>query len=171
MRKKLPRRLFLTLLAALPPALAGCSVFGKKKRWDEGLTVARFLVEARQGDLASRVRLPVSGTVIGLEARAVLTELDITDVALAEGELGPLLVFSLTPGAARDFYRFTVQNGGRRLVLFVDTLPLGARLIDKPVQDGAVMIYPEMERRAAADLAQKLRESAARIQEHIANQR
>lgn len=168
MKKFLGLSVFAAVFAGLLLA-TGCGSWGK--RWDEGLTVARFLVEGQQGDLLSRVRLPVSGTMLEVESKSVITEVDIVNVDLVDGELGPLLVFQLTSDAARDFFRFTAQHQGRRLVLFVDMIPLGARLIERPVAGGVIMVYVEMEKKDAEDLAKRLKESSAKIQKQIAKQR
>ena len=115
--------LLLAVLAAVF-AVAGCNAQTKKKNYET--TVARFLIEASEGDTFASVTLPVSGVQIAVNNKPAVTEFDFTGVQLAHADLGDFLVFSLTVDAARDVYRLTGSNQGKRLVLFINGKPVGA---------------------------------------------
>ena len=105
------------------------------------MTVARFLIEASEGDTFASVTLPVSGVQIAVNNKPAVTEFDFTGVQLAHADLGDFLVFSLTGDAARDVYRLTGNNQGKRLVLFINGKPVGARMIDRAFNTGAIAIF------------------------------
>jgi hypothetical protein len=69
----------------------------------------------------------------------------------------------LSPAAARDLYRLSVAAPGRRLVLTVDDLILGARRIDQPLADGAVLMFVEIADERLPALAARLTVSSRTI--------
>ena len=129
---------------------------------DYSPTLARFFLENPSG--AVGMRLPQSGVQLAVAPKPVLTEFDFVDVAVAQVELGRCLMFQLTPAAARDLYRLSVPNQGRRLVLVVNGVPLGARRIDRPLDDGAVLVFAEVADEALLSLANNLRKTSAELQ-------
>ena len=163
------RPLYLTLLAGLMMALlgvAGCNSSTKKK--DHVVTVARFLMEANQGDAYASVTLPVSGVQISVNNKPVITEFDVTGVQLAQSDMGKFLVFSLTGDATRDIYRVSTSNQGRRLVLFINGQPVGARLIDRPFNTGTVAIFAAVPDETLPDLVKNINDTSADIQKQVA---
>lgn len=121
------------------------------------LTRARFLLESASRDSYSAlVAMPISRVQVPVEGEAILSEYDYESIELVELELGKALLFTLKPAAARAFYRITVANQGKRLVLLVDAEPVGARRIDGPIADGRIHIFLEATdaelRRLAANL-------------------
>ena len=68
MKHPLRSSLLLTVLAAVL-AVAGCNSTTKKKNFDT--TVARFLIEASEGDTFASVTLPVSGVQITVNNRTL----------------------------------------------------------------------------------------------------
>lgn len=153
----------LTCLAAIGwLALAtGCGTVMPRKN-DLG-SRARFFLEAQQGE-GTAVTLPQSGVQLVVSPKAVLTEGDIINVELVQVDLGKCLLFQLTPAAARDFYRLSVTNQGRRLVLFVDQIPLGARRIDGPIVDGMVFVFVEWPDTALPALVDGLKKTSVELQ-------
>jgi len=111
----------------------------------------------------ARVTLPVSEVELSIEAKPVLTEYDFAAVEVGELELGKCLVFRMTPEAARDLYRLTVANQGRRLVLAIDGEAWGARPIEAPIEDGVLAVFVEVPETALPELARKLAATTARM--------
>lgn len=145
---------FLVLL------LAACATGPRK---EPAGAVARFVLEhVRTGSL--QVELPVSGVRIAVSPKPVITEFDIVNVEVTQVEAGRCLLFQLTPWAARDMYRLTGQHVGERLVLVIDGVALGARRIERPIEDGVVLVFAEVPDEELPVLAEKLRSTAARLQ-------
>lgn len=165
MKHPLRLSLFITTLAVLL-ALAGCNSSTKKKNYEQ--TMARFLVEASEGDAFATVTLPVSGVQIAVNNRPAVTEFDFTAVELAQSDLGKFLVFHLTPEAGRDVYRLTGTNQGRRLVLFVNGLPIGARMIDRPFNTGTIAVFAAVPEDTLPELVKNLNATSVDIQKEIA---
>lgn len=106
-------------------------------------TLARLYLEAPAGQGAVAT-LPESGVRIPIGAKPVISEFDLVDAEIAQVELGSCLALHLTPAAARDLYRLTASNQGRRLVLTLNNAAAGARRIDAPMGDGTILIFIEM---------------------------
>jgi hypothetical protein len=163
------RPFYLFILTGLMFALlgvAGCNTSTKKK--DYIPTVARFLMESDQADAFTSITLPISGVRIAVNNKPVVTEFDITGVQLAQSDLGKFLVFSLTRDATRDIYRVSTTNQGRRLVLYINGEPVGARLIDRPFDTGTIAIFIAVPEETLPDLIKNLNATSADIQEQIA---
>ena len=105
--------------------------------------VARFYLEVGPGEAGVPVRLPVSGVGITVGAKPVFTEYDLVGAEVAHVDLGSCLMLQLTPAAARDLYRLSGSSLGRRLVLFLNDAPLGARRIDQAMPDGVILAFVE----------------------------
>ena len=164
MKHPLRSSLLLTVLAAVL-AVAGCNSTTKKKNFDT--TVARFLIEASEGDTFASVTLPVSGVQITVNNRPAVTEMDFTGVQLAHADLGDFLVFALTTDAARDVYRLTGSNQGKRLVLFINGKPVGARMIDRAFNTGAISIFVAIPDNLLPDLVKNLNATSEDLQKQI----
>ena len=133
--------------------------------------VARFVIEADAGQPAVTVALPISGVALRVQPKPVITEFDIVGVAEAQVEMGRCLAFQLSGSAARDLYRLTGSNIGSRLVLVVDGQPLGARVIDRPIEGGVIFIFAEVPDSKLAGLVSNLNNTAALLQEQAAKAR
>lgn len=139
---KLPLRLSLFLaVAAAIVFTAGCNTSTSKKKKDYDITVARFFLEAKENDAFASVTLPISGVQIAINNKPVFTEMDYAGVSLARSDLGQFLLFQLTADASRELYRTTGNNQGRRLVLFINDKPVGARMIDRTFSSGSIAIF------------------------------
>lgn len=150
------------LIAAL---LAGALVVTgcRTTKRDYTPVVARFFLESSVGQ-ASGVALPQSGVQLTISPKPVFTEFDIVDVQEVQVELGRCLMFRLTPAAARDLYRLTASNQGRRLVVLLNGVALGARRIDAPFEEGVILIFVEAPDGELAELARNLRATSAELQ-------
>lgn len=129
---------------------------------------ARFVLESASPDgYAATVRLPVSQVQIALEAEASISEFDYTAIDVVDLELGKCLLFTLKPAASREFYRITVANQGKRLVLLMNGQPYGVRKIDGAVADGRIYIYIEATDEKMDTMAKQLKETNAEIQKTL----
>ncbi|MFA6959749.1 MAG: hypothetical protein WC205_03245 [Opitutaceae bacterium] len=145
--------------------VAGCNTSTKKKDFD--VTVARFVIEASVGDAFASVTLPVSGVQIAVNNKPVVTEFDYVGVKLARSDLGQFMVFILTPEAARDVYRITASNQGKRLVLFINDKPVGARMIDRPFNTGAIEVFAAIPDDLLAPLVKNLNATSEDLQKQL----
>jgi len=124
--------------------------------------VARFLLESEAKN-AAEVILPVSGVRLRVLPKPVILEYDILKVELAQVELGRGLLFQLAPAAARDLYRLTAVNRGRRLALLINDRPMGARVIDQPLPEGAIMVFCEIPDAELPALVDRLMRTTAEL--------
>jgi hypothetical protein len=145
------------VLCLLGLVLAGCQSAPRPET-----ALARFFLETGDAQ-AEFVTLPVSGVRIAVLPRPVITEFDIVDVEIAPGELGPCLRFQFAPAAARDLYRLTAANQGRRLVLVLNGAPLGAWRIDQPGERGMLDVFAEVPDPALPGLVTRLKETCAAL--------
>ena len=123
--------------------------------------VARFYLEARPGDAGVPVQLPVSGVGITVGAKPVIVEYDFVNAAVAHVDLGSCLLLQLTPAAARDLYRLSASSLGRRLVLFLNDEPKGARRIEQAMPDGTILVFVEAPDAELPALVDRLKRTSA----------
>lgn len=156
---------FLVIALGALFAAVGCNSSTKKKNFD--VTVARFFLEANDGETFASATLPVSGVQIAINSKPIVTEYDFTGVQIAESDLGKFLVFNLTSDATRDVYRITGNNQGKRLVLFINDRPVGARIIDRPFNTGAISVFAAIPDDLLKELAKNMNETSIDIQKQI----
>lgn len=165
---------FVRYFALSVPLLAlllvfGCNTSTKKKDYDT--MVARFLMEANENDAFATVTLPISGVQIAVNAKPVVTEFDFTGVSLAQADVGKFLVFSLTAEATRDVYRITGNNQGKRLVLFINDKPVGARRIDSAFNTGSIAIFAALPEADLPEIAKNLNSTSEDLQKKLAKEK
>ncbi len=158
------KRISLALAALI---LAGCQ---NKPARDYEQLVARFVIES-EAARTTEVELPVSGVKIRVMPKPVISEFDLVEVAIAQVELGRCLLFQLTPSAARDLYRLSAANQGRRLVLLLNDQPVGARVMERPLEGGVVLLFIERPDAALPALVERLQRTTAEIRQEAAKQR
>ncbi len=158
------RILCLLSLATALFLISGCSSNPKR---DYPVTMARFVMEARPGELGTLVRLPVSGTQVSVSPKSLITEYDYQNVEAIETELGPYLMFSLTSAASRDLFRITATNVGSRLVLLVNGTALGARRIERPFGEGVILVHPEVDPETVTELATNLTKTSTDMRKDL----
>jgi hypothetical protein len=144
----------------------GCQSAAAPK--DYTTMLPRFFLESTSGGDGTPVMLPQSGVKLTVNSRPVITEGDIVNVELVQVDLGKCLLVQLTPSATRDFYRISVAHQGRRLVLFVNGNPLGARRLDGVITNGVIYVFveiPELEMPAFVD---NLKKSSVAMQRELA---
>jgi hypothetical protein len=146
-------------------SFAGCQSGPAVK--DYTPTRARFFLE-NTSDRSVGVTLPQSQVQVAVGSKPVFTEGDIVNVELMQVDLGKCLMFQFTPTAARDLYRVTASNQGRRLVLVLNDLPVGARRIEGPLGEGAVLVFVEMPDEALPVLVDNLKKTSIVLQREVA---
>ena len=168
--QKLLMRLFLAVLGVLTVfSVTGCNSASSKKDYD--MTAARFFLEATEGDTFASAVLPISGVRVAINSKPIITEFDIVHVEVAQSDLGKFLMFQLTPEAARDLYRKTGENQGRRLLLAINGRAVGARQIDRPFDSGSIAIFAEIPEDQLPALVKNLNSMSIDIQKEIAKQK
>ncbi len=143
--------------------MIGLVACGTPAKRDFAPVVARFFLESSEGQ-GGLATLPQSGVQIAVSPKPVITEFDVVNVEVVRVELGECLMFQLTGAAARDLYRLTTTNQGRRLVLLLNGEAVGARRIERPFEDGAVLVFVEKPDAALQELAANLRKTAEEMQ-------
>lgn len=165
---KHPLRIFFFVMLAALAGLSGCNTpTSNKKKKDFETAIARFFLEADEREAFASVTLPVSGVKIAINNKPIVTEFDFTGVQIAQAELGPFLVFNLTAEATRDVYRATTSNQGKRLVVFINGTPVGARMIDRPFNTGSIAIFVAIPDDILPKLVKNLDETSKDYQKQI----
>ena len=156
--------LFITAMMALTAlSFSGCQ---SKMPTDFSPTHARLFLESTDARGPTKT-LPKSGVVISIGTKAMITEVDIVNAEVAQVDLGRCLMLQLTPAATRDLYRLTGSNQGKRLVLTLNDVPVGARKIDAPFTDGTLFIFVEMTDAQLESLVRDLKRTSFEIQKDI----
>lgn len=155
--------MILPLLVSL--LVVGCAT---TKDPDYEPMLARFYVESnpREG-YSEALILPLSKAAVPVDPKVVFSELDIVNVDLVQVDLGLCLRFTLTPAAARDLYRLSVNNLGRRLVLTINNAPLGVRVMNSPLSYGDILIFLEVSDDELDELAFNLKSTTEEVQKAI----
>lgn len=152
-------------VAVLLASMTGCQTPEK----DYDLTIARFFMEANpQQGYAENLLLPVSKAVVPVNPAAVITEVDIVSVDLVQVDMGLCMNFKVTPAAARDLYRLSVNNLGRRLVLTLNGTPYGVRQMNQPLSFGEIMIFAELSDEDLEEMVLNLQETTVDVQKEVA---
>jgi hypothetical protein len=131
--------------------------------------VRLYLEESRSLPLShiTDMVLPVSGSIITVNARPIFAEWDFINAHVVNTEFGLALILHFTADASTDLFRTSVANQGRRLVITVNGVPIGARLIERPIQDGQILFFPEMEESDIPELGRGIARTAIEIQERL----
>jgi len=149
-------------------AFAGCETTAPKR--DYTPAVVDFFLESTDARAVS-VTLPNSGTKISIAPAPALMAGDIANVELMQVDLGRCLMFQLTPTAARDFYKVSVTNQGRRLVMLLNGAAFGARRLEGAISDGALLMFVEVPDDSLPTLVANLKRTTADLQRAIAKKK
>lgn len=164
------RRLsFLSICFTLSLLLAGCGSTPSKK--DYPVTVPRFLIEADSEEVGINVRLPLSGSVVRVSPKSMVTEYDVTNVQVVQSDLGAALMFQLTPDATRDLYRISATNQGKRIVTTLNGEALAASRMDRPLAEGVIVAYLEVPATELPELATNITRTCADLQKELAKKK
>lgn len=164
----LSRLLAVSLTIVLAVFAGGC--FSSKKK-NHPVAVVRFMLEGTGRDAGGTVRLPKSGTVIQVAAKSQFSEYDIVNCTVVDNELGKSLAFELTSQAARDLYRMTATNQGKRIVTVLNGVPIGARRIEAPFNEGFILTYVEIDDQELTDLAKNITRTSEDAKKEIEKKR
>lgn len=148
---------------ALSLLVGGCASKAPK---DYTPSVARFFLESATGD-GTPITLPQSSVRLAVNSKPVITEGDIVNVELVQVDLGKCLFFQLSPSATRDFYRMSVSHQGRRLVLLINDVPIGARRIDGAITNGVIYVFAEIPEADLPALVDNLKKTSVAIQKEV----
>jgi len=160
-------RKFLLLALA---ALYLLTTQGCRSRADDDFTpyVVRIYLEESARMPPSHVVdmvLPISRSHIVTQSKPVFAEWDIAGAGMFETDFGPAILLLFTNAAATEVYRTTVQNMDRRLVMTVNGFPIAARRIERPVQDGRLFFFPEIEESEVTELTAGIQKTSNKIHE------
>lgn len=153
----------LAVLWAVVAGTAGCQSTARPKT----VSTARFYLESAPHiplRASQSVVMPLSGVRLNIGAAPVINELDIANVELVKVDLGLCLLFQLTGSGARSLYMVTSGNQGKRLVLTLNGEPAGVWLIDRPIGDGQLLTFTELEEGSLPEVVDSLRETIAYLQ-------
>jgi hypothetical protein len=115
--------------------------------------------------------LPISGSHITVRAKPLYAEWDISQASAFETDFGPAIVLMLRADAAADFYRTTISNQGRRFVVTINGLPMGAHYIERPIQDGRVAFFLEMADEQVPEVARLITRTSEEIRKEAGKPR
>ncbi len=156
----------LLLATGLLVLATGCQTTSEK---DYDPIIARFFLEANpQEGYAAPMVLPISKVMVPVNPKPVISEIDIIGVDMVQVDLGRCLSFRVTRDAARDLYRLSVDNLGRRLVLTLNGEPVGVRRMDRPLSYGNIMIFLEISDEQLEKTASDLELSTIDVQKAVA---
>ncbi|MCH6255776.1 hypothetical protein MLD52_04410 [Puniceicoccaceae bacterium K14] len=155
---------FLNLICLL---LAGCSTMNGGLDPEKAL-IPRFVFEELSNEgYANLAILPISDVRIPVKNEASISEYDILDVSAVDTEYGKCLQFNLTPAASRDFYRESVSNQGRRLVLLVNGKAMGVRRVDGANDSGTIYIFAEIAEEDLVEYAKEMKGTILEIRKRL----
>jgi len=167
--RRSPLSLFAFALLAFAALSSGCASW-RKPPFQPG-AYAWFLLEADSEQEGVPLVLPVSGVAIRVSPKPVISEYDIVEAAVAEVDLGRCLALRLTGEAARDLYRMSVSQMGRRLVLLVNGRALGARVLDGAIEGGVLFVFVEVPDAELHALVLEINTFAVSLQTHAAKRK
>lgn len=159
----LQKRLFsFLLIVACTLTVTGC----RSKDKDFSPHVTRLYLEESSHLPPSHIAemiLPVSGSHITVRSKPIYGEWDIAQAGHFETEFGPAIILLFRSEAATDFYRTTISNQGRRLVVTINGLPLGAHYIDRPIEDGRISFFLEIPDEEVPEVARAIQKTSEQI--------
>ncbi len=129
--------------------------------------VVRIFLEAHDSESGLSIRLPLTGTVLSVREKAVFSETDIVNAEVVQVDLGKCLLLQLSSSAARDLYRLTVSNQGRRLVVVANDQPLGVRLIDRGLDEGNILVFLEVADDELPEIVRRVKETSNFVQKEL----
>lgn len=135
-------QIFAGVLVLLATVLAGC-----RSTEIENAQVPSIFLEAGNvypGQTNPTVSLPVSGTEFRIFEEPVFDPSDIIRIEMVRVDRGVAVRYLLTPSAGRKLVRVSVDNMGYRFVFFNNEKPIGARMIDGPIENGIVYTFLEV---------------------------
>jgi hypothetical protein len=135
----------------------------------EELIVPAFFIETLSFNnlRANTMRLPKSGEQIQVVRTPVLDFTHLHNVHLIQVDLGMCLLFQMNEQGARDLFRLTLENPGRRLVLTLNGMPVGMRLIEGNIRDGMLFMFVDYTDEVLPELTMRLQESLVDLRRRL----
>ncbi|MFH1498263.1 MAG: hypothetical protein ABII82_10605 [Verrucomicrobiota bacterium] len=153
---------------ALSVLFSGCGSTSEK---DYPVSVPRFLIEADGDEVGINVRLPLSGVLVRVKPKSIITEYDITNAQVVQSDLGAAVMFQLTSQAARDLYRLSATNQGRRILTTVNGEALAASRMDTPIGEGVIVSYLEIPPELLPELVENINKTCRDLQKELDKQK
>lgn len=110
-------------------------------------------------------KMPISGSEFTVGRTPIIFEGDVEAIELVQVDLGLCVLFEFGDAGRRELYRASVRGVGRRIFLFVNDEPLGARVMDGAITDGKLYMFLEVPDAELPVLVEELRLSLERIKE------
>lgn len=107
--------------------------------------------------------LPLSGANFTVARTPILFEGDVEAIELVQVDLGLCVLFQFNEAGSRELYRASVRGAGRRIFLFVNDVPLGARKMDGAIDDGALYMFLEVPDSELPALVEEMRVSLEQV--------
>lgn len=142
-------------------SLAGCNKEQPKH-------VVRFYVETsgkgNMGTWSKVMTLKNSGLTFTVNSQPAILETSLDNVELMKTEDGQLFVaFYFDDVGSRELYRQSVAAMGRRIVLEVNGVPLGARQFDGALTSGVLFMFVDLPDSELGEFVLNLKESVEAI--------
>ncbi len=145
-------------LIALAALTAGCrSKPDKVFRFYQEQTAVTMLGDGLKGTL------PLSGAEFTVGRTPILFEGDVEAIELVQVDLGLCVLFQFGEAGSRELYRASVRGTGRRIFLFINDVPFGARRMDGPISDGALYMFLEVPDSELPDLVEEMKVSLKQV--------
>lgn len=159
----------ITALIALLTMTSGCfkGIYGFNNKVDN-MQVPRLMIESRgmnySGTRGSELTLPISGTIIQVESKPIVSEFDIINAEMVKVDRGLALMLELTDTGRRELYRRSVTNKGNRVVFTTNGNAIGVRVLDGAIIDGTLYTFVEIPDDELGQFVLDLKESIAELQ-------
>lgn len=151
--------------------LTGCSETGRQLRGiDSGETIVPLFFIETSSIASARTRslsLDRSGAEINVVGSPVLDFTHIQQIHLVQVDLGLCLLFQLNEQGARDLFRLTVENPGKRIVLTLNGVPVGMRFLEGQIRDGLLFMFLELPDSTLEDLVEQMQDSVESLQRRV----
>jgi hypothetical protein len=141
-----------------------------KKGKLENLSIPRLMIETRgyisDASTGNIITLPLSRTTINIQGDPIVNEFEIQNVEMVKVDMGVALLVQTGGQGARDLYRASVSNIGRRIVFMVNGNAIGARRIDGAIQDGNFYTFVEVDDEELGQLVLDIKDTIVELQKN-----
>ncbi len=148
-------------------SLFGCVFFSGCRSTDiENAHVPTIFLEASTsypGQTNPQIALPVSGTELRIFEEPVFDPTEIIRIEMVRVDRGLAVRYRLTPSGGRKLVRISVDNIGYRFVFFDNETPIGARMIDGPIENGIIYTFLEVPDEAVPELVTEMNRTLVEV--------
>lgn len=107
--------------------------------------------------------MPISGANFTVGRTPILFEGDVEAIDLVQVDLGLCVLFQFSDAGRRELYRASVRGAGRRIFLFVNDVPVGARRLDGAIEDGKLYMFLEVPDSELPAFVEEMRTSLEKV--------